>query len=834
MSWELIYTSSPRGLKPNTSGFCTVAVTAGMSRPVMQTIERLSAYEFHFGLSDPRADDNPTNYMHMLLPLGGRTTHLLSRIAYAGADYSGRTNKISHHILLSPEELSPAGPADMIRQLVDAGRFYSTWEGEPRELPPRPLTGGLGPSPAHAGALAAWRSLTGDAGWAGMLVKGFRENARIPAYLLFEPGLDVLQLYQESLALLPPESRWEVGFSTYYYANLLQADSKVHWRAIVSSSKLARTEVAKYPNAVVLDLTQPLGSPPDNMFVIAAREGRLIEPTGPRTTQPQGHDGRKSIDIRKALKKRQPAPVATDPLIPAGYGTPSTQQPSPALQSASAAYRYPDYSQKAGDIPRRTSRWTWVFAAAASLLLLSNAVTLLLLLNRVNQTAQVASLKKEAKAANDEQARLTAQLAKARAEAQSAIAEQAQVTRQLADATRKVDAKEGKLQDANSEIQELEEQLAFAKGNSNAGVGGASGTVNSPTTKDSTPATKPSSTQHTDRLVLNKTKESWSDKINVIAKHIDLSPPASPDGSYSAKVKDANVLYDPPGKIADYFSIQIDEPNAVFYPINTNGDGLPDHSRPLAICWLEDTDGVRWLRVELPKGLKDKDVVLRDSLVILLADKHGNTAFRCPLHKRRPVEVSLKVGEDGAKVVYPDAQTGITFTYQRPDDLRICLDGNEKKLELCDDNQPFPFPNLPGSVKVTNNTSLRITCLEQVAADTTAAIKSWRSGFKARNLAKYFLIKDYIGKPDATLKKATRKIGETNNALNDKDNKKEEIRDGLRNDLAALEASVKTLKTIARKKQELTKAISGGKVIEFKDASGHVVQKITFKVSWGD
>ncbi|HET6429235.1 MAG TPA: hypothetical protein VFJ30_12535, partial [Phycisphaerae bacterium] len=267
MSSELIYTSAPRGLKPNTSGFCTVAVTAGMSRPVMQSLEKFSAYEFHFGLSDPRAADNPANFMHMPLTIGGRPMHLLSRIAFAGPDYSGRANKIAHHFLLSAEELPTAGPAEAIRQLAAEGRFLPAWDGEPGELPPRPLP----PAPVSPGPAAAWRTMTGDAGWAGMLVKAFRENARVPAYLLFQPGADILPLFAESLALLPPELRWEVGFSTYYYANLLQSDGKLHWRAVVAGSAMARTDVVKYPDAVILDLTAPLGAVPDNPYVTAAR-----------------------------------------------------------------------------------------------------------------------------------------------------------------------------------------------------------------------------------------------------------------------------------------------------------------------------------------------------------------------------------------------------------------------------------------------------------------------------------------------------------------------------------------------------------------------------------
>ena len=62
MSRELIYTSAPRGLVANTKGFCTVAVTAGMSKQVRLTLESLCGYEFKFNISDPKAHLNPVNY----------------------------------------------------------------------------------------------------------------------------------------------------------------------------------------------------------------------------------------------------------------------------------------------------------------------------------------------------------------------------------------------------------------------------------------------------------------------------------------------------------------------------------------------------------------------------------------------------------------------------------------------------------------------------------------------------------------------------------------------------------------------------------------------------
>ncbi|MGB2938504.1 MAG: hypothetical protein WBD05_09980, partial [Phycisphaerae bacterium] len=267
MSLELIYTSLSRGLAPGSSGFCTAAATGGMSRQVMGKLEALSGYSFHFNLSDPKANLNPVDYAHTQVRIGSETLSVLSRVAFCGADYSGRTNKIAHHFLLEHGEQLPGGPAWMMRQMAQK-IFVAGYSGEPKNLPKRDLRAALPPAPGPAGPAAVWQKTTGDAGWAGMLVKAFRENPKVPAFVVFRPGQELLPLFEESLALLPPEERWQIGFATYYTA--LPTGCQYHWRGVLAGSAAAR-EMARFPNATVIDLTASLGRAPDNMFTEAAR-----------------------------------------------------------------------------------------------------------------------------------------------------------------------------------------------------------------------------------------------------------------------------------------------------------------------------------------------------------------------------------------------------------------------------------------------------------------------------------------------------------------------------------------------------------------------------------
>nr|MBC8373873.1 hypothetical protein [Planctomycetota bacterium] len=271
MSFELVYTSAQRGLKPNSSGFCTVAATGGISRLASMKLEGLSAYEFHFNLSDANANLNPANFAHTVVKVGGKRQSVLSRIGFAGPDYSGRANKIAHHFLLGDQERLGAGPGEMLLQLA-SGKFCKQWQGQPSNLQPCSLAESLN-NTQPSGPAGHWQSVAGDAGWAGMLAKAFKEGGRVPAYVIYAPGTDVLKLFAESLAVLPPQQRWEVNFATYYTS--MPAGCYYNWRGILAGSRAAQ-EIAKFPHAMVIDLTKPLGQAPDNDYTNAARSGQAL------------------------------------------------------------------------------------------------------------------------------------------------------------------------------------------------------------------------------------------------------------------------------------------------------------------------------------------------------------------------------------------------------------------------------------------------------------------------------------------------------------------------------------------------------------------------------
>ncbi len=303
MAHELIYTSAPRGIRNGASGYCTVACTRGMAPTLIQLLESLSVYKQLYPAHDPRAPQSPPVISHYRYNLNGKRLSILSRVCLAAADHTNRNNKFAHHLVIPPEERTPGGPAWLALQ---PGVFRDGWDAPPALLPePRPLPTGDYPT---VQALT-WAEVAGDAGWAGVLAEAFLRRPKIPAFLVYEPGMPILELIAEALALIPRRKRWEVTFNTYF--SKLPAGAGCAWRGCVPDSSALR-EARRFPRALVIDLTHPLNPAPECALAQNAREGTPPEPSNPQTrTEPPPqktefkllrHNRRRVIRLRPTLQ----------------------------------------------------------------------------------------------------------------------------------------------------------------------------------------------------------------------------------------------------------------------------------------------------------------------------------------------------------------------------------------------------------------------------------------------------------------------------------------------------------------------------------------------------
>jgi hypothetical protein len=245
---------------------------------MLETLESLSGYRHAFDLNDPNLANNPVNYSHLILTVGGKKYHVLSRICDAGIDYTQRTNKLAHHVVLTDAELNAGGPAWALSQ---PGFCVTKWEGDPRTIPQGRT---IDPRDKPPQVCRAWQAATGDAGWGGVLAESFLEQPPRTVSVIFKPGQDLLPLVVESLALVPEDRRWDVTFSTYF--TRLPAGVECHWRFLLDGSPEAKA-VRANPHLKVVDLTARLGRAADGKLVDSARTGvpvATVKPTAPSHT----------------------------------------------------------------------------------------------------------------------------------------------------------------------------------------------------------------------------------------------------------------------------------------------------------------------------------------------------------------------------------------------------------------------------------------------------------------------------------------------------------------------------------------------------------------------
>ncbi|MDR0705684.1 MAG: hypothetical protein LBF88_11935, partial [Planctomycetaceae bacterium] len=265
MIQEQISTSSPRCLDGN-SGFGIIAQTSGMAPNVARDVSMLSGYTHQFAAGDNR---NPIAFLHVVRRTGGTNRHIVSRVADCGNDYSGRTNRIAHHWIIEESDLSglSCGPA----AILSLSEFFRTqWNEKPLELPrdrklPNPVV--------SAQKCTAWEQILGDAGWGGVLAE--RAEKGDPVSLIFEPGMNLLPLLAESLALLPPNIRWKLTFSTFFMKSQEPpGTNKVQIKCILAGSD-EEAFARLTPNTFVLDLRSRPSTLPVGKYVEVARTGNI-------------------------------------------------------------------------------------------------------------------------------------------------------------------------------------------------------------------------------------------------------------------------------------------------------------------------------------------------------------------------------------------------------------------------------------------------------------------------------------------------------------------------------------------------------------------------------
>ena len=258
MAWQLIFTSIPRGLQAGRSGYCTAARHKEFRERLVYEIERVSQYDSGQHHAAP-----PIIYTYRILAVGSTNFYLLSRIVDAGADYTGRTNYLAHHLVFTEAEVDqcPFTPAEILYNFP----WRDAWnEKEARYFEDQELVaasdpfGGVAIEPFRLPA-SRWDRLSGDKACAALLYapdSGDPANVIILAPKEDSKQRDLLPLVGESLRILEPitektPARWNVPFTTHLQST--DSLSDFQWIGVSPDSPRLKAPGKR----VVIDLTQP-------------------------------------------------------------------------------------------------------------------------------------------------------------------------------------------------------------------------------------------------------------------------------------------------------------------------------------------------------------------------------------------------------------------------------------------------------------------------------------------------------------------------------------------------------------------------------------------------
>ena len=344
MTGQLVYTSAPRGLDSGTSGFCTVARSRNLPPKLARTLEQISGYR------SLASGERPVAYSCVYVDDASR--RVVSRVADAGLDHTGRSNKIAHHIVLSNNDLNATEPAAIF---TDRRLFRERWDGEPAYLDETLVPASIFPNFCRCDA---WKAVLDDPGWGGYIASTVFSLR--PVVLVVSPGVDVLRLFLEAIAVLPPQKRWDATFSTYFMREF--PGCRCQWKAVYAGTPEAENATRRVPqNALVVDLTRSV--PPLDTLSLTREEENFIalaREAAKTGVLPGASAARSSVSTPTAPFADVYAPTSPNVAVP--RVAPSVN-PDGLRERRSSKYDYTiETPRRVDSIPlKRKSRITFVF-----------------------------------------------------------------------------------------------------------------------------------------------------------------------------------------------------------------------------------------------------------------------------------------------------------------------------------------------------------------------------------------------------------------------------------------------------------------------------------------
>ena len=299
MIQEVVYADAPQGVLPDTSGFCAVTFTEGMSESLLKRLGSIARAQ----VQAIAASTPIKKYAcHFPIMMDDQRFHLLTVGTRTRGSSSPPNSFVVHQILLTQTENLHAGPASI---LADGNIWVTKWNGKPHLRQRREID----VPPLQPRICAHWEKEVGDAGWASLPIEAIekRGNAIFP----FEHQTElsqILTLMVESQSLMPPADRWRTPISVWAWHPF---NKPIRFWIVSEKGSEEFVELSSAKNSVVIPIGEN-NSTAVGKYSSQARSGAWIY--FPSSAPPKSGDAVQSGGIvawdsptRSELPGREPA-----------------------------------------------------------------------------------------------------------------------------------------------------------------------------------------------------------------------------------------------------------------------------------------------------------------------------------------------------------------------------------------------------------------------------------------------------------------------------------------------------------------------------------------------
>jgi len=256
MPYEVVNTSAVRGLTTGHSGYCDVLRTRGLPEEITQLLAPLNFY------NEKLARGNSVCGVRSIR-FGGGIWGIVSRVLPNGNDYTGRTNRLAHHVIAAPSELASLCPASILAGYT----FRDTFTDTPRYLDREPE---IQVVPQSFGEV--WDDLGGN-GWRTHIAKLAMAGSRV--VVLIPTSVDGKSVVASILLGIPLVRRWEIGVAEASSAEQCWAQNVLV--RILSMDLADASSERRWPGEEVVDLRRKAEPPSEQVEVPVEKDSVKLD-----------------------------------------------------------------------------------------------------------------------------------------------------------------------------------------------------------------------------------------------------------------------------------------------------------------------------------------------------------------------------------------------------------------------------------------------------------------------------------------------------------------------------------------------------------------------------